>query len=115
MSDQKAEPVFVDGLIIKAPREGAPDFVKGSLSIKRAELIAWLTVREEEWINVDIKLSKAGKWYGQVNTWKKEESGGDWKDKAKAAIGYTDAPKMDAALYQAPPAGEVNLEDIPFS
>jgi hypothetical protein len=28
---------FPDGLIYKLPREGAPDFVKGSISIKRAE------------------------------------------------------------------------------
>lgn len=63
---------FVDGLIVKPPREGAPDFVIGSLSIKRAELIAWLTARDGDWINVDIKEAKSGKWYAAVNDWKPE-------------------------------------------
>lgn len=66
------EAKFVDGLIIKAPRQGAPDFVKGSISIKRQELINWLSQETEDWVNVDIKESKKGKWYGQVNTWKPE-------------------------------------------
>ena len=66
MSDIK----FVDGLIVKAPRDGAPDFVKGSISIKREELIAWLTKEQGEWINLDIKESQAGKWYAAVNEWK---------------------------------------------
>ena len=61
---------FVNGLIVKAPREGAPDFVKGSISIKRDELIAWLNAASGEWVNVDIKESKGGKWYAAVNDWK---------------------------------------------
>ncbi len=58
---------FVDGLIVKAPRQGAPDFVKGSISIKRADLGNWLRGKQDEWINVDIKVSKGGKWYAAVN------------------------------------------------
>jgi hypothetical protein len=60
---------FPDGLMVKAPREGAPDFVKGSISIKRQELINWLGQEGGEWINLDIKVSKGGKWYASVNTW----------------------------------------------
>ncbi len=76
---------FVDGLIVKAPREGAPDFVKVSLSIKRAELMAWLAGRSDEWINLDVKEAKSGKWYAAVNTWKP-------KDAAKAADDFVDDP-----------------------
>jgi hypothetical protein len=61
---------FVDGLIIKAPRDNAPDFVKGSISIKRKELGNWLRAETDDWINLDIKVSKGGKWYAEVNTWK---------------------------------------------
>jgi hypothetical protein len=64
---------FVDGMIVKAPRENAPDFVKGSISIKRGDLGNWLESKSEEWINVDIKESKAGKWYAEVNTWKPDQ------------------------------------------
>ena len=69
----QAKKEFVDGMIIKAPRDGAPDFVKGAISIKRGDLGNWLEAKTEEWINVDIKESKAGKWYAEVNTWKPEQ------------------------------------------
>ena len=67
-----SEVEFVDGLIVKAPRENAPEFVKGSLSIKRADLGNWLRGKQDEWINIDIKVSKGGKWYAEVNNWKPE-------------------------------------------
>lgn len=70
---------FVDGLIVKAPHPNAPDFVKASISIKRAELIAWLQAREGEWVNLDVKESRNGKWYAAVNTYQRrtqEQSGG---------------------------------------
>ena len=61
---------FVDGLIAKAPREGAPDFLKCCLSIKREELIKWLTAQAGDWVNLDVKEGKTGKWYAAVNEWK---------------------------------------------
>jgi hypothetical protein len=88
MSEQE----FPKGLFAKAPREGAPDFVKGALSIKREEMIEWLQSKDNEWINLDIKEAKStGKWYASVNSWKKD---------------YT--PKEQSAN------DEVKLEDIPF-
>lgn len=68
MSDKE----FVDGLIVKAPHEKAPDFVKCSISIKRKDLGNWLRGKDEDWINVDVKVSKDGKWYAEVNNWKPE-------------------------------------------
>ena len=67
-----SEAQFVDGLIIKPPRDNAPDFVKGSISIKRKDLGNWLRQKEDDWINLDIKASKndSSKWYAQVNDWK---------------------------------------------
>jgi hypothetical protein len=75
MSDNK-ETEFVDGLIVKAPREGAPEYVKAAISIKRAELIAWLTARDGDWVNVQVKESKGGKWYAAVDNWKPEPRSG---------------------------------------
>ncbi len=68
MSDIK----FVDGLIFKLPHEKAPEFVKGTLSIKREEMIAFLSNKTDEWINVDLKVSRAGKAYACINDWKPE-------------------------------------------
>jgi hypothetical protein len=68
MSDIK----FVDGLIVKAPHENAPDFVKCAISIKRKELGNWLRAQDGDWINIDVKESKGGKWYAAVNDYKPE-------------------------------------------
>ena len=71
MSDIK----FIDGLIVKAPHDRAPDFVKAKLSIKRQELIAWLEDQDGDWINADVKVSRGGKWYVAVDDWKPELAG----------------------------------------
>ena len=61
---------FVNGLSIKKPRDNAPEFVKASISIKREELIAYLQGKNEEWLNIDVKESKKGSWYCEVNNWR---------------------------------------------
>jgi len=67
---------FVPGLFVKAPRPGAPDFVKSGISIKPAEFHAWLGERlSEEWVNIDVKESKGGKWYAAVDNWKPNTEG----------------------------------------
>lgn len=68
---------FIDGLNAKAPNQGAPEYVKAKLSIKREALIAFLQQRDGEWINAEIKESKSGKWYVAVDAWKpnSEKSG----------------------------------------
>ena len=65
---------FIDGLMVKKPNEKAPEFVIAKLSIKREALIEWLQSKEGEWINADIKLSKKGSYYAQVDNWKQEPS-----------------------------------------
>jgi hypothetical protein len=64
---------FPKGLIVKAPRDGAPDFVKAAISIKVAELIEWLSQREGEWVNLDVNEAKSGHWYAAVNTFKPKQ------------------------------------------
>jgi len=61
---------FVNGLIVKAPRDGAPDFVKAAISIKVADLMSWLQGRNDEWVNIDVKEARSGKWYAAVNSYK---------------------------------------------
>lgn len=67
---------FINGLIVKAPHDNAPEHVKAKLSIKREELIGWLNTRDGEWINADIKVSQGGKWYAAVDNWKPNTNGG---------------------------------------
>jgi hypothetical protein len=61
---------FIDGLIFKAPHENAPEYVIAKISIKRAELIAWLQSQQGDWINADLKESQQGKLYAAVDDWK---------------------------------------------
>jgi hypothetical protein len=73
----KEEIEFVDGLIVKPPHERAPDFVKASISIKVEALQKWLSSKSDEWVNIDVKESKGGKWYAAVSNFKpkpKDES-----------------------------------------
>ena len=93
MSDKE----FVPGLYAKAPHENAPDFVKVSLSIKRAELGNWLRSKSDEFINVDIKVSQGGKWYGEVNNFVPDKSKGQ------------NTPRQEPARRQ-----QEEYEDIPF-
>lgn len=71
MSDKK----FIDGLLVKPPRDRAPQYVVGHLSIKRADLIRYLDGQDGEWINADIKIAQSGNWYAQVDDWKPPAGG----------------------------------------
>jgi hypothetical protein len=73
---EKKEIEFVDGLLVAAPHEKAPDFVKARIAIKVEDLGKWLREKYkagEQWVNIDVKESKGGKWYASVSNFKKEE------------------------------------------
>lgn len=121
------EPIFVDGLMFQAPREGAPDFVKGSILVKVETFVEWIKQQDEHksekgWLNIDMKKSKKGGLYFQLNTWKPTpKSEGDdiakvnayrkeQNEKARQAVGVQD-PAVDLS-------GEdesIDPNDIPFN
>jgi hypothetical protein len=85
---------FVSGLIVKAPHENAPSFVKANISIKVVDLGQWLRERfkaGDEWVNVDVKESKGGKWYAAVSTFKPKEKQ-EQQTTPKAYGGNDDVP-----------------------
>lgn len=94
---------FINGLIVKAPNENAPEYVKAKLSIKREELIAWLQSESGDWINADIKVSQGGKWYAAVDTWKPNEGGS-----------RGGAPQRERPAKATEAAGDFPDDDIPF-
>jgi len=66
MSDVK---VFADGFIAKR-HEKAPDFVTCSLSVKVDEAVTFLQNNAREgWVNLQVKQSKNGKYYVELDTW----------------------------------------------
>lgn len=107
MSEQK-ETVFLDGFIFKRPKEGVPTFVKGHLSIKTSEAIAFLQKNDNNgWVNADLLASKDNsKLYFKLNTWEAPKK--------------TETETNDSALptYKAPAAEpevpEISDADIPF-
>lgn len=69
---EQKEKIFVDGMRFEKPNEGLPDFIKGKISIKVAELIPFLEKHQSNagWVNIDLKKSQKGTLYLELNTWK---------------------------------------------
>src|SRR3546814_1134827 len=89
---------FIDGLIVKAPHENAPEYVKAKLSIKREELIGWLQSQSGAWINAEVKVSQGGKYDAAVDTWKpdSERSG---TSSARQAPSNPQQDQSDSAMH----------------
>ena len=82
---------FVNGLIVKPPHANAPDFVKCAISIKIDDLKDWLENRpEEEWINIDVKESKGGKWYAAVSHFRPKQQNAPQETKPGANVPAAD-------------------------
>ena len=94
------ESVLVKGFYPKPKHPNAPDFViaKGSINLPQfAEFMREFKAANpgEEWVNIDMKLSKAGKGVAVTDTWKPDPS----------RVGQSSAP--------APAMAPVD-DDLPF-
>ena len=97
--ENQQESVLIKGFYPKMKHENAPDFIigKGSINLPQfAEFMREFKAANpgEEWVNIDMKVSKAGKGYASVDTWKPD-------------------PNLAAAPAAAPAPAPVE-EDIPF-
>lgn len=63
---------FPNGIAINAPRENAPEFIKARVSFKVSDAVEWLKANENNngWVDCDLKESKAGKLYLELNAFK---------------------------------------------
>ncbi len=61
---------FAKGIFFNKPHQNAPDFVKGKIDIKVDELLTFLKEHENAkgYVNLDLKESKGGKLYLELNT-----------------------------------------------
>lgn len=94
---------FIPGLFFKDPHENAPDFVMAKGSIKIADMRAWLDQQDGEWVNFDLKRSREGKPYAQID---------DWKPDGNRGGGQRQAPQRQAAQQ---PADDFEDDIIPFN
>lgn len=101
MSDEK---IFVDGMIVKR-NPNAPDFVICNLSLKCEELVAFMRKHhKDKWVNVQVKQSKGGKYYAELDTWQPT-------DGEHAKKGMQDA--RSAAAPAPTPLDDFD-QDVPF-
>jgi hypothetical protein len=96
---------FPKGLIFKKPHDNAPSFVKGTLSIKVNEFIEWIKLNNTNgWCNIDLKESKDGKYYSQLNTYQKQEP----------RANYERASDETKNSYEEADKDENGNDDLPF-
>lgn len=71
---EKNKKQFVKGLFVNR-NDKAPDYVVCNLGVKIDEFILWLRNNQGgEFLNIDIKLSKEGKYYAELNTYNKADA-----------------------------------------
>jgi len=72
VSSNKTEKVFTEGLFFDEPRDGAPEFVIGGLTVSVDRFTDWLFAlpkSDKGYVKIDIKRSRAGKIYMELDTW----------------------------------------------
>jgi hypothetical protein len=72
MEQEKKETIFGQGFYFDKPREGAPEFVKGRVSIKVEEATTFLTTyrNSKGYVNLDLLKKKDGTgYYFTLNQW----------------------------------------------
>lgn len=74
--DNENKTIFAEGFFFERPREGAPAFVKGRMSVQVEKAVTFLNSVKNEagYVNLDLLASKDGsKLYWKLNNWKPEE------------------------------------------
>ncbi len=94
------EKKFADGIRFETPRPKAPHWIKGHIAVNMAKFAPWAEANQDErgWLNLDVKESKKGSLYVELDTYRR---GG----RQEAAAGKEE---------QAPAEPEVSPEDLPF-
>ena len=95
------ETIFADGFFVSSPRDNAPDFVMGDISISKDKAIAFINANANDrgYVNLDLLMGKTGQPYLKLNT-------------------FTPQPKADGsdavAEVQVAQVAEATGDDLPF-
>ena len=73
--ENQNDSMMVTGFYPKPKHANAPDFVIAKASVNLQQFAEFVKTYKaanptEEWLNIDMKLSRAGKGYASVDTWK---------------------------------------------
>ena len=68
----KKEKIFADGFNFKM-NANSPEWVVGSMSIRADQAIEFINKHTDKgWVNLNVNISKSGKPYVELDTWKPE-------------------------------------------
>jgi hypothetical protein len=106
------EKIFANGLIFKSPKENTPEFVKGHISVKVDEFTKFLEENDNNgWVNIDLKKSREGKFYFELNTWKPK----GFKEKERELVEEVEKETIfNVGMKEIERDEEINVEGIPF-
>ena len=67
MEDKKE---FPKGIFFKSPKDSAPDFIKGHISLSQ-EIVEYYNANKNDagYVNLDLKEAKSGNLYLDLNDW----------------------------------------------
>lgn len=95
---------FVGGMRVSR-NEKAPDFVLASIGVNIGDFVAWADKYSKNgWVNFQLKKSKGGKLYAELDTWEKKP------DPTKGEV-ERPVEKIETIQY---PEEDINPDDIPF-
>ena len=84
MENKENNKIFANGMMFKRKNPKAPDFVKGHVSVMIEDFTTFLKAHNNRgWANFDLKESKGGKLYFELNTWKKDIDDKEGEELAK--------------------------------
>lgn len=106
--------IFIDGFFAKAPHENAPEFIKAKINIKRKDLLQWLGGRSDEWISVDIKESRSGKWYASVDDWQPNTPSFTETRPSPAGLSSTTEEQSPADHFKINEPADFDDDSVPF-
>ena len=68
-----SETELARGFYFDEPKENAPNWVVGKVSINKEQFLGWLEkqkANDKGYVRLDVKRSKEGKIYASLDTWK---------------------------------------------
>lgn len=74
---------FVDGLRFNDPHERAPKWVRGTISVNIKRFLPYAEENADErgWLNIDVKKSRDGNLYCELNTYRRDKTSTDKEDR----------------------------------
>ena len=103
------EKIFADGLFFKERNPKAPSFIKGQISVSVDKFVDFLSKVEHDrgWVNFDMKESKGGKIYFELNMYKATQS-------KVETITQQEIPVIQEPIKFPPSDDEIDISNIPF-